>query len=106
MRHKISTQKCPLIIISQFSILWNLSNSAVFDFPPTVEGSLGFDQTIKTSKVDRWFGLIGNQDCNQTEGTSFIAVKLHFRCNPDCFDYERNAIILTIKQSNNSNMAK
>ena len=27
----------------------------------TVEGSLGFAQTIKTSKVDRWFGLIGNQ---------------------------------------------
>ena len=26
----------------------------------TVEGSLGFAQTIKTSKVDRWFGLIGN----------------------------------------------
>ena len=22
----------------------------------TVEGSLGFAQTIKTSKVDRWFG--------------------------------------------------
>ena len=25
----------------------------------TVDGSLGFAQTIKTSKVDRWFGLIG-----------------------------------------------
>ena len=53
----------------------------------TVEGSLGFAQTIKTSKVDRWFGLIGNQDCNRTKGTSFIAVEPHFGCNPDCFDY-------------------
>ena len=26
----------------------------------TVEDSLGFAQTIKTSKADRWFGLIGN----------------------------------------------
>ena len=58
----------------------------------TVEGSLGFAQTIKTSKVDRWFGLIGNQDCNQTKGTSFIAMNPHFGCNPDCFDYERNAM--------------
>ena len=32
----------------------------------TVEGSLGFAQAIKTSKVDRWFDLIGNQDCNWT----------------------------------------
>ena len=52
----------------------------------TVEGSLGFAQTIKTSKVDRWFGLIGNQDCNRTKGTSFIEMKPHFGCNPDCFD--------------------
>ena len=22
---------------------------------------------------------------------SFIAMEPHFRCNPDCFDYERNA---------------
>ena len=28
----------------------------------TAEGSLGFAQTIKTSKVDRWFGLIGDHD--------------------------------------------
>ena len=56
----------------------------------TVEGSLGFEQTIKTSKVDRWFGLIGNQD--RTKRTSFIAVTPHFRCYPDCFDYERNAM--------------
>ena len=34
-----------------------------------------------------WFDR--NQDCNQTKGTSFIA---NFGCNPDCFDYERNAI--------------
>ena len=58
----------------------------------TVEGSLGFVQTIKTSKVDRWFGLIGNQDCNRTKGTSFIAVEPHFGCNPDCFACERNAM--------------
>ena len=58
----------------------------------TVEGSLGFAQTIKTSKVDRWFGLIGNQDCNQTKGMSFIAMKPHFGCDPDCFDYEKNAM--------------
>ena len=58
----------------------------------TVEDSLGFAQTIKTSKVDRWFGLIGNQDCNRTKGTSFFAVEPHFGCNPDCFDYERNAM--------------
>ena len=56
----------------------------------TVEGSLGFVQTIKTSKVDRWFGLTGNQDCNRTKGTSCIAMEPHFGCNPDCFDYERN----------------
>ena len=64
-------------------------------FRQTVEGSLGFAQTIKTSKVDRWFGLIGNQDCNRTKGTSFIAIKPHFGCNPDCFDYERNARIMS-----------
>ena len=58
----------------------------------TVEGSLGFAQTIKTSKVDRWFGSIGNQDCNRKKGTSFITIKSHFGCNPACFDYERNAI--------------
>ena len=63
----------------------------------TVEGSLGFEQTIKTSKVDRWFGLIGNQDWYWTKGTSFIAIKSHFRCNPDCFDYERNARRLSAK---------
>ena len=68
----------------------------------TVEGSLGFEQTIKTSKVDTWFGLIGNQDCNWTKGTSFIAVKPHFRCNPDCFDYERNAMDVCSGPSKNS----
>ena len=57
----------------------------------TVEDSLGFAQTIEESKVDRWFGLIGNQDYNRTKGTSFIAMKPHFGCIPDCFDYERNA---------------
>ena len=61
----------------------------------TVQGSLGFAQTIKTSKVDRWFGSIGNQDCNRTKGTSFIAMKPHFGYNPDCFDYERNAMYIT-----------
>ena len=59
----------------------------------TVEGSLGFAQTIKTNKVDRWFGLIGNEDCNRTKGTSVIAMKPHFGCNTDCFDYERNAMM-------------
>ena len=58
----------------------------------TVEGSLK-TQTIKTSKVDRWFGLIGNQDCYRTKGTSFIAMEPHFGCNPDYFDYERNAML-------------
>ena len=58
------------------------------------KASLGFVQTIKTSKVDRWFGLIGNQDCNQTKGTSFIAMEPHFGCNPDCSGYERNAMII------------
>ena len=56
------------------------------------KASLDFLQTIKTSKVDRWFGLIGNQGCNQTKGISFIAMEPHFGCNPDCFDYERNAM--------------
>ena len=56
----------------------------------TVEGSLGFAHTIKTSKVDRWFGLISNQDYNRTKGTSFIAAEPRVRCNPDCFDYERH----------------
>ena len=64
----------------------------------TADGSLGFAQTIKTSKVDRWFGLIGKQDCNRTKGTSFIAIEPgiepHFGCNSDCFDYERNAMII------------
>ena len=63
----------------------------------TVEGSLSFPQTIKTSKVNRWFGLIGNQDFSQTKGTSFIAMKPHFGCNPDCFDYERNAMSVRSK---------
>ena len=36
--------------------------------------------------------MIGNQDCNRTEGTSFIGMEPHFECNPDCFDYERNAM--------------
>ena len=58
----------------------------------TVEGSLGFAQKIKTSKVYWWFGLIGNQDCNRTKGASFIAMKPHFGSDPDCFDYERNAL--------------
>ena len=40
-----------------------------------------------------WFGLIGNQDCNRTKGASFIAIEPHFRYNPDCVDYERNAMI-------------
>ena len=63
----------------------------------TVEGCLGFARTIKTSiKVDRWFGLIGNQDCDQTKGTSFIAMKPHFGCNPVCFDYERNAMNVSV----------
>ena len=68
-------------------------DSVEFDFPPTCRGSLGFAQTIRISKVDRWFGLIGNHDCNQTKRTSFIAMKAHFGCNPDCFDYERNATV-------------
>ena len=50
-----------------------------------------FDYERKTIK---WFGLIGNQDCNQTKGTSFIVMKPHFGCNPACFDYERNAMIM------------
>ena len=57
-----------------------------------VKGSLGFPQTIKTSKVDRWFGLIGNQDHNWTKGMSFIAMEPHFGRNPDCFDYKRNTM--------------
>ena len=56
------------------------------------KASLGFTQTMKTSKIDRWFGLIGNQDCNRTKGISFIAMEPHFGCNSDCFDYERNAM--------------
>ena len=63
-------------------------------FPVTLsKASLGFTQTIKTSKIDRWFGSIGNQDYNRTKGMSFIAMKPHFDSNPDCFDYERNAMI-------------
>ena len=59
----------------------------------TVEGCPFLARTIKTSKVDRWSGLIGTQDCNRTKGTSFIGMKPHFGCNPVCFDYERNAMI-------------
>ena len=62
------------------------------------KASLGFTQTIKTSKVDKWFGLIGNQDCNRTKGMSSIAMEPHFGCNPDCFDYERNAMIISNKE--------
>ena len=59
----------------------------------TVEGSLGFAQTIKTSKADRWLGLTGNQDCNRRKKERVLfAMKPHFGCNPDCFDYERNAM--------------
>ena len=60
-----------------------------------VEGSLGFPQTTKTSKVDRWFGLISNR----TKGTSFIAMEPHFGRNPDCFDYERNTMTITTTKS-------
>ena len=41
-------------------------------------------------KVIRWFGLIGNQNRNRTKGTSFIAMRPHFGCNPEYFDYKRN----------------
>ena len=69
-------------------------NSAAFNFPPNYRGQSRFRATIKTSKVDiKGFGLIGNQDCNRTKGTSFIAIEPHFGYNPDCFDYERNAMI-------------
>ena len=66
------------ICCHSISMSSNLSNSAEFDSRQTVEGSVGFAQTIKTSKVDKWFGLIGNQDCNRTKGTSFIGMKPHF----------------------------
>ena len=60
-------------------------------------------QTIKTSKVDRWFGLIGNQDCNRAKGTSFIAMEPHIGCNPNCFDYERNAMHISKNLAAKSN---
>ena len=64
------------------------------------KASLGFAQTIKTRKIDRWFDLIGNQGCNRTKGMSFIAMEPHFGCNPDCFDYERNAMqVIQIEKS-------
>ena len=77
---------------SEFRTCWTQPHSI---FRQTVEGSLGFAQTIKTNKVDRWFGLISNQDCNRTKGTSFIAMEPHFGSDPDCFDYERNAMLVT-----------
>ena len=49
---------------------------------------------VRRNKVDRWFGLIGNQECNRIKGTSFIALEPQFGCNPDCFDYERNVMLL------------
>ena len=52
------------------------SEPAAFDFSQTVEGSFGFAQRIKTSKVNRWYGLIGNQDCKRTKGASFIEMGL------------------------------
>ena len=73
-----------------------------FDFPPNCREQSRFAQTIKTSKVDRWFGLIGNQDCHRMKGTRFISVKPHFGCNPDCFDYcsgpSRNSEEIKISQ--------
>ena len=69
-------------------------------FPTKLRGQSRFrTETIKTSKVDRLFGLIGNQDCNRTKGTSFIAMEPHFGCNPDCFDYERNAMFILVSIS-------
>ena len=94
------TEKKPLrCVVTSFSfdfICWhsismssNPSNSAELDFPPNCRGLSRF-RANNQNKVDRWFGLIGNQDCNRTKGTSFIAMKLHFGCNPVCIDYERN----------------
>ena len=72
----------------------NLSNSAEFDFPPNFRGQSRL-HADNQNKVDRWFGLIGNQDCNRTKGTSFIVIEPHFGYNPDCFDCEKDAMILT-----------
>ena len=68
-----------------------MSNSAAFDFPPNCRRQSRFPANNQ-NKVYGWFGLIGNQDCNRTQGTSFIAVEPHFGRNPDCFDYERNTM--------------
>ena len=57
-------------------------------------GSRKQSKQVRRNKVDRWFGLIGNQDCNRIKGTSFIALEPQFGCNPDCFDYERNVMLL------------
>ena len=41
----------------------------------TVKGSLGFAQTIKTSKVDRWFGFVPDQigTLSQVGTSSYMA---------------------------------
>ena len=51
--------------------------------------SVSSKQSKQVRSID---GLIGNQDYNRTKGTSFIAIKPHFGCISDCFDYERNAM--------------
>ena len=92
--------RCVMISFSFDLICWHPilmnsePNSATFNFLPNCSGQCRFRARIKTSKVDtKWFDLIGNQDCNRTKGTSFIAIEPHFGHNPDCSDYERNAMI-------------
>ena len=48
--------------------------------------------------------MTGKQDSNRTKRTSFIAVEPHFGCNPDRFDYERNAMIITSYFQNTLNL--
>ena len=90
----IGTAKEPLrCVVISFSFNFETVKLSRIQFScQTVKGSLGFAQTIKTSKVDRWFGLIGNQDGNRRKGTGFIPIEPYFGCNPDCFDYERNTM--------------
>ena len=95
--------RCVVISFSFNFICWH---SISMSFEPVKLSRVRFPAKLlravsvlrKQSKQVRLIGglvLIGNQDCNRMKGMSFIAMKPHFGCNSDCFDYERNAMILS-----------
>ena len=92
--------RCVVILFSFDFICWHfisMSSKPVelscVRFPAKLSRAVSVSRKqLKTSKVDRWFGLTGNRDCNQKKGRSFIAMEPRLGCNADCFDYERNVM--------------